>query len=80
MFEYHGWITIRETASDTDDSTPPREIVESLRHRIQQMASPCLLDLRWMNGEAPMASFMSATTKIVVTRTKSASCGWLAES
>lgn len=51
MFEYHGWITIRETAADTDDSAPPREIVESLRHRIQQIASPYLLDLRWMNGE-----------------------------
>ncbi|WP_329316930.1 Imm7 family immunity protein [Streptomyces sp. NBC_01262] len=51
MFEYHGWITIRETAADADDSAQLRQIVESLRHRIQQIASPYLLDLRWMNGE-----------------------------
>ncbi|MGW6707443.1 Imm7 family immunity protein [Streptomyces sp. NPDC054956] len=51
MFEYHGWITVRECATDDDDSTRLTEIVQGLRHRIDAMASPYLLDLRWMNGE-----------------------------
>ncbi|MFF3277465.1 Imm7 family immunity protein [Streptomyces chrestomyceticus] len=51
MFEYHGWITVRETASDDEDSDCLRQIVGGLRLRIDQMASPYLLDLRWMNGE-----------------------------
>lgn len=51
MFEYHGWITIREIATDDDDPTRLTEIVESLRHTIDEIASPYLLDLRWMNGE-----------------------------
>jgi hypothetical protein len=51
VFEYHGWITVRETAVDDDDETRLRQIVDQLRLRIAQMASPYLLDLRWMNGE-----------------------------
>lgn len=50
MFEYHGWITIQESATD-DDPTRLTEIVDSLRHYIDEIASPYLLDLRWMNGE-----------------------------
>ncbi|MFI9756028.1 Imm7 family immunity protein [Streptomyces collinus] len=51
MYEYHGWITVRETAVDDDDADRLRQIVDELRRRITQMASPYLLDLRWMNGE-----------------------------
>ncbi|WP_030602301.1 Imm7 family immunity protein [Streptomyces achromogenes] len=51
MFEYHGWITVRETASDDEDDVRLRRIVDELRLRITRMASPYLLDLRWMNGE-----------------------------
>ncbi|MEV7068708.1 Imm7 family immunity protein [Streptomyces collinus] len=51
MHEYHGWITVRETAVDDDDADRLRQIVDELRLRITQMASPYLLDLRWMNGE-----------------------------
>ncbi|MGW1216180.1 Imm7 family immunity protein [Streptomyces sp. NPDC002499] len=51
MFEYHGWITLRETAVDDDDESRLRQVVDDLRLRIAQMASPYLLDLRWMNGE-----------------------------
>ncbi|CAM5651889.1 Imm7 family immunity protein [Streptomyces avidinii] len=51
MFEYHGWITVHESAMD-DDPDRLAEIVEGLRRRIDGIASPCLLDLRWMNGEA----------------------------
>ncbi|MFB7113068.1 Imm7 family immunity protein [Streptomyces sp. NPDC056190] len=51
MLEYHGWITVREAAVDDDDEARLRQIVDELRLRIAQMASPYLLDLRWMNGE-----------------------------
>ncbi|KOT91231.1 hypothetical protein ADK86_23865 [Streptomyces sp. NRRL F-5755] len=51
MFEYHGWITVRETAGDDDDRSRLRHIVDELRMYIAQMDSPYLLDLRWMNGE-----------------------------
>ncbi|WP_030674141.1 Imm7 family immunity protein [Streptomyces rimosus] len=50
MFEYHGWITVRETASDDDDDARLPHVVEELRLRIARMASPYLLDPRWMNG------------------------------
>ncbi|MFE0508838.1 Imm7 family immunity protein, partial [Streptomyces sp. NPDC058964] len=49
MFEYHGWITVRETAAD-DDEARLRQIVDELRLRIAQMDSPYLLDLRWIYG------------------------------
>ncbi|MGV9351883.1 Imm7 family immunity protein [Streptomyces spiralis] len=51
MFEYHGWITVRETAADDDDEARLRRIVDGLEVHIAQMDSPYLLDLRWMNGE-----------------------------
>ncbi|MFF2773943.1 Imm7 family immunity protein [Streptomyces sp. NPDC058052] len=51
MFEYHGWVTIRETATVDDDDARLRRIVDGLRLRIAGMADPYLLDLRWMNGE-----------------------------
>lgn len=51
MFEYHGWITVRETAADDDDEPRLRQIVDELRLRIARMDSPYLLDFRWMNGE-----------------------------
>ncbi|WP_189768296.1 Imm7 family immunity protein [Streptomyces tauricus] len=50
MFEYHGWITVRETVADGDDARL-RQIVDELRLHIAQMDSPYLLELRWMNGE-----------------------------
>ncbi|MFG1808027.1 Imm7 family immunity protein [Streptomyces sp. NPDC049040] len=52
MFEYHGWITVRESAVGEDDDVRLRQIVDELRLRIAGMADPYLLDLRWMNGEA----------------------------
>jgi hypothetical protein len=51
MFEYHGWITVRETATDDDDEPRLRQIVDELHLHLAQMDSPYLLDLRWMNGE-----------------------------
>ncbi|MGW0571081.1 Imm7 family immunity protein [Streptomyces tauricus] len=38
MFDYHGWITVRETAADDDDARL-RQIVDELRLRIAQMLS-----------------------------------------
>ncbi|MFI8100324.1 Imm7 family immunity protein [Streptomyces sp. NPDC086023] len=52
MFEYHGWITVREAAAGDDDDARMRQVVDDLRLYIARMASPHLLDLRWMNGEA----------------------------
>ncbi|WP_205023395.1 Imm7 family immunity protein [Streptomyces sp. HB132] len=51
MFEYHGWITVRDTAADDDDEPRLRRIVDELRRHIARIDSPYLLDLRWMNGE-----------------------------
>ncbi|MFF9020398.1 Imm7 family immunity protein [Streptomyces eurythermus] len=51
MFEYHGWVTVRESATDDVDDARLRRIVDELRLRVARMASPYLLDLRWMNGE-----------------------------
>lgn len=50
MFEYHGWIAVRQSLGDDDDEARLRQIVDELRPRIAEMASPYLLDLRWMNG------------------------------
>ncbi|WP_432162880.1 Imm7 family immunity protein [Streptomyces tendae] len=52
MFEYHGWITVRQTAAHDGDEFGLRQIVDGLRRHIARMDSPYLLDLRWMNGEA----------------------------
>ncbi|MFE4592048.1 Imm7 family immunity protein [Streptomyces laurentii] len=43
MFEYLGWITVRETASGDADELRLRQIVDGLRPRIDRMASTCLL-------------------------------------
>lgn len=52
MFEYHGWITVRESAAaDEEDDARLCRIIDELQLRIATMASPYLLDLRWMNGE-----------------------------
>ncbi|MFE5142945.1 Imm7 family immunity protein [Streptomyces fagopyri] len=51
MFEYHGWITIRETAAADDEDSRLRHIIDELRLHVARMDSPYLLDLRWMNGE-----------------------------
>ncbi|MFE0996662.1 Imm7 family immunity protein [Streptomyces mutabilis] len=48
MFEYHGWITVRETATDDDDEPRLRQIVDELHLHLAQMDSPYLLDLRWV--------------------------------
>ncbi|GHH73603.1 hypothetical protein GCM10018781_38380 [Kitasatospora indigofera] len=55
MFEYHGWINVLESARADDDDHDERRlrgIVEGIERRIGEIASPYLLDLRWMNGQA----------------------------
>ncbi|NED90959.1 hypothetical protein G3I76_64120, partial [Streptomyces sp. SID11233] len=57
MYEYHGWITLRETPGE--DETPPGgaraedlgRVVGGLRALVERQDSPYLCDLRWMNGE-----------------------------
>ncbi|MFJ7910638.1 Imm7 family immunity protein [Kitasatospora sp. NPDC096204] len=53
MFEYHGWIKVLESAGadDEDDADRFRRVVEGIEERVQEIGSPYLLDLRWMNGE-----------------------------
>jgi hypothetical protein len=51
VFEYHGWITVRETAQADDDDVRLQEVVDGIAARIREIDSPYLLDLRWMNGE-----------------------------
>lgn len=48
MFEYHGWITIYESAGDDDGD--PLALVERIRRRVDEVAGPYLLDLRFVNG------------------------------
>ncbi|WBP92126.1 Imm7 family immunity protein [Kitasatospora cathayae] len=55
MFEYHGWINVLETAGADDgdiagEDARLRMVAEGIQRRIDEIASPYLLDLRWMNG------------------------------
>ncbi|WP_107437969.1 Imm7 family immunity protein [Streptomyces mirabilis] len=68
MFEYHGWITVRETAVDDDDDVRPGQIVDELRLHIAQMASPCLVDRRWMNGAMRMRYVFGRLARGTVTQ------------
>ncbi|MEU7861826.1 Imm7 family immunity protein [Nonomuraea sp. NPDC049141] len=49
--EYHGWVTIRETAGVEDDydSLLERQ-VEEIRAYLAQIPDYGLIDLRWLNG------------------------------
>ncbi|MBD0689141.1 Imm7 family immunity protein [Streptomyces sp. CBMA123] len=55
MFEYHGWVNVLESAEADDEDVRVEEarlrvIAEGVQRRIAEIASPYLLDLRWMNG------------------------------
>ncbi|GAA2641537.1 Imm7 family immunity protein [Nonomuraea recticatena] len=51
MFEYHGWVTIRETAGVEDDRDGRLERqVEEVRACLAELRDYGLVDLRWMNG------------------------------
>ncbi|MFI9159540.1 Imm7 family immunity protein [Kitasatospora aureofaciens] len=55
MFEYHGWINVLETAGADDEDIRLEEgrlnvIAEGIQQRVEEIASPHLLDLRRMNG------------------------------
>lgn len=49
VFEYHGWIAVHDSAGD-DDEAALHAIVERIRRRLDELDSPYLADLRWMNG------------------------------
>lgn len=50
MFEYHGWIAIHKSAGDDEDEAALHDIVGRIRRRLEELNSPYLTDLRWMNG------------------------------
>jgi hypothetical protein len=50
MFEYHGWVTLRETAGLDDDAELLHRLVEQVRLLLRELGEYHLLDLRWMNG------------------------------
>lgn len=49
MFEYHGWIALHASAGDEEPSDLDGA-VEPLRRRLDELDSPYLSDLRYMNG------------------------------
>lgn len=49
MFEYHGWLTIRETPGGDDSELLSRQ-VEEIRACLGELGDYGLLDLRWLNG------------------------------
>ncbi|GAA1630931.1 Imm7 family immunity protein [Nonomuraea maheshkhaliensis] len=50
VFEYHGWLTIRETAGLDDDPASLRRQVEKVGECLAELGDYGLVDLRWMNG------------------------------
>lgn len=53
MFEYHGWINVLESADADDDPHADARldrIAARIDERVRELDSPCLLDLRRMNG------------------------------
>ncbi|MFD8478324.1 Imm7 family immunity protein [Kitasatospora sp. NPDC059673] len=57
MFEYHGWVTVRERADAEDDEDFAVEqarlwrLVEGIEERAREFAGHGLVDVRWINGE-----------------------------
>ena len=51
VFEYHGWIHVREAAAATDDDDEKlASMVDVIRRHIDQSAHAGLAELRYMNG------------------------------
>jgi hypothetical protein len=51
VFEYHGWITVRETATATDDDDELLPaMVDAIRRRIADAPVSYLFALEYMNG------------------------------
>ncbi|PZG13252.1 Imm7 family immunity protein [Nonomuraea aridisoli] len=50
MFEYHGWVTIRDTAGPEEDPARLTRQIEEIQERLARLGDYGLLDLRWMNG------------------------------
>lgn len=55
MYEFHGWITLRET-SGTSEDTKLEETVAHLQNYIKNLHwEQGLLDVRWVNGQLHLA-------------------------
>ncbi|MEC3981425.1 immunity 7 family protein [Amycolatopsis sp. H20-H5] len=50
MFEYHGWVTIGDSATGDDDAALLERLVDRVGRAIRDFADFDLLDLRWVNG------------------------------
>jgi len=50
VFEYHGWVAIRETAGLDDNDARVRQQVREIQECLAELGDYGLLDLRWMNG------------------------------
>lgn len=52
MYEYHGWATIRESASFEDDEYHYGLVIQHLRKYVEELNWPAgVLDLRAVNGD-----------------------------
>ncbi|MFJ5924438.1 Imm7 family immunity protein [Kitasatospora sp. NPDC092948] len=60
MFEYHGWVTVRERADAEDEGADfavqqarLRRLVQGIEERAREVGGPSgLVDVRFVNGEA----------------------------
>lgn len=54
MYEFHGWVTVRDSAGDGDDDAT-RRATELIEAKIVELRiGPGVVDLRWVNGEAQL--------------------------
>ncbi|SEB20862.1 Imm7 family immunity protein [Paenibacillus sp. 276b] len=52
MYEYHGWATIRESASFEEDEDQYELVIQQLKEYVQELEWPSgVLDLRAVNGD-----------------------------
>ncbi|MEC0123258.1 Imm7 family immunity protein [Paenibacillus pabuli] len=52
MYEYHGWATIRESASFEEDEDQYDLVIQQLKEYVQELDWPSgVLDLRAVNGD-----------------------------
>jgi Immunity protein 7 len=49
VFEYHGWVAIRETAGLDDNDELLRQQVAEIQERLAELGDYGLLDLRWID-------------------------------
>jgi len=54
MYEFHGWVTVRDSAAD-GDAEATRHAAGLIEAKIVELGlGPGLVDLRWVDGEAQL--------------------------